>query len=250
MRSFHGFTRTQALGVVVPVHDEEDLLDASLESLSVSLGDVRDCGVTCEVVIVLDSCVDLSARVVAEWQRRHARRDPVRVTRVNCDARNVGVARGAGCAAVLGNLRDVDPANIWIATTDADSKVPRRWLRAQLLSHEAGYDIWAGRVRVTDWSIHRRVLQTRWQLEYESELKPVHGANLGFNAACYLAAGGFAPLPSGEDRALVRAMTTLGANPFFDDSLRVVTSARRLARAPEGFAHALNLLEASPSPAE
>jgi hypothetical protein len=146
---------------------------------------------------------------------------------------------------LLRNLRGVNPDRVWLATTDADSRVPRRWLRAQLLQHEAGYDVWAGRVRVTDWALHRRVLQSRWQREYESEHQPIHGANLGFNAGRYLSAGGFPPLRTGEDRALVRAMAARGAECCFDDSLRVITSARRESRAPQGFSHALNLIEAA-----
>jgi len=237
--------RTLALGVVVPVHDEQDLLSAALEAISDSLHEMRDLEVNCEVVIVLDACVDRSASLVAEWQRRHAQRNNMSVSCVTCDVRNVGIARRLGCAVVLEKLHGIDPARVWIATTDADSRVPRRWLRAQLTEHEAGSDVWAGRVRVTDWSLHRRVLQTRWQREYESEHQPIHGANLGFNAGLYLAAGGFPPLRTGEDRALVRAMGACGAHCCFDDSLPVVTSARRVARAPHGFSHALNLIEAT-----
>jgi hypothetical protein len=229
------------------VHDEEDLVSTALEALSDSLHDVRAFKIACEVVVVLDACVDESARLAADWRRRHAQRIDVGVSLVSCDARNVGIARGLGCAVALDMLGDVDPARVWLATTDADSRVPRRWLRSQLLRHEEGRDVWAGRVGVTDWSPHRRVPQTMWQDDYDSEHQPIHGANLGFNAGLYLAAGGFPPYRTGEDRSLVREMVARGADCWFDDSLRVVTSARRVARAPQGFAHALNLIEASAS---
>jgi hypothetical protein len=247
MRRVRRLERTWALGVVVPVHDEEELVSTALDALSESLHEVRAFKIACDVVVVLDACVDQSARLAADWQRRCAERSDVRVSLVTCDARNVGVARGLGCAVALDNLRDVDPARVWLATTDADSRVPRRWLRSQLLRHEDGRDVWAGRVRVTDWSPHRRVPQATWQDDYDSEHQPIHGANLGFNAGLYVATGGFPPLRTGEDRALVRAMAARGADCWFDDSLRVVTSARRVARAPQGFAHALNLIEASNS---
>lgn len=245
MRRMRQLDRTLALGVVIPVHNEEDLVSGALDAVSDSLHEVSSLEIGCEVVVVLDACVDRSARLSAEWQRRLAQSSAVRVSLVTCDARNVGIARRLGCAAVLNTLRDIDPARVWLATTDADSRVPRRWLRSQLLRHEEGRDVWAGRVHVNDWALHRRILQTTWQREYDSERQPIHGANLGFNAGLYLAAGGFPPLRSGEDRALVRAMAARGANCWFDDSLRVVTSARRVARAPRGFAHALNLSEAS-----
>jgi glycosyltransferase involved in cell wall biosynthesis len=245
MRRVRRLERTLALGVVVPVHNEEELVCAALESVSDAINELRVLKIASEIVVVLDACVDDSARLVAEWQQRHARRSAAPMSLVTCDARNVGIARGLGCAVALDALRDIDPARVWLATTDADSHVPRRWLRTQLLRHEEGRDVWAGRVHVTDWSLHRRVLQTTWQHDYDSEHQPIHGANLGFNAGVYVAAGGFPPLRTGEDRALVRAMSLRGADCCFDDSLRVVTSARRAARAPLGFAHALNLIEAS-----
>ena len=245
MRRMRRLDRTLGLGVVVPVHNEEDLVSEALEALSDSLHEVSAFKIACEIVVVLDACVDHSARLAADWQRRQVQRGGPRVSLVTCDARNVGVARGLGCAVALDNLRDADPARVWLATTDADSHVPRSWLRSQVLRHEEGSDIWAGRVHVTDWSLHRRVLQTAWQQDYDSEHQPIHGANLGFNARAYLSAGRFAPLRTGEDRALVRAMMATGADCWFDDSLPVVTSARRAARAPQGFAHALNLVEAS-----
>jgi hypothetical protein len=68
----------------------------------------------------------------------------------------------------------------------------------------------------------------------------VHGASLGFNAQMYLDAGGFAALGTGEDRALHRAILAAGGYALEDEELRVITSGRRLARAPLGFAHALS----------
>ena len=38
----------------------------------------------------------------------------------------------------------------------------------------------------------------------------VHGANLGFRASAYLTAGGFPPVPTAEDHALVAALTAGG----------------------------------------
>jgi glycosyltransferase involved in cell wall biosynthesis len=245
MRRARSLERTGAIGVVLPVHNEEGLVGSALEALSDSLHEIREFTIACDVVVVLDACSDRSALVVDDWQRRHAHRSSVHVSKVTCDVRNVGVARALGCAIALEYLRDVEPARVWLATTDADSRVPRRWLRSQIVRHEEGRDVWAGRVHVADWSSRRLVLQTMWQDDYESEHQPIHGANLGFNADTYLAAGGFSPLRTGEDRALVRAMMSRGADCWFDDSLRVVTSARRTARAPHGFAHALSLIEAA-----
>jgi hypothetical protein len=62
----------------------------------------------------------------------------------------------------------------------------------------------------------------------------VHGANLGVRADAYLAAGGFAAHPTGEDHALWRALADRPR--IATRRIPVVTSARRRARAPSGFA--------------
>ena len=74
---------------------------------------------------------------------------------------------------------------------------------------------------------------------------PIHGANLGFNAQKYLSVGGFRSIPTGEDRALVSDLIASGAKAHFDSSVRVMTSDRRQARAPDGFASVLTRLDSS-----
>jgi hypothetical protein len=72
----------------------------------------------------------------------------------------------------------------------------------------------------------------------------VHGANLGFSAAAYLRAGGFPDVPTGEDHALVAALEAVGCRVLRTRALTVVTSARREARAPDGFSDYLAELDA------
>jgi hypothetical protein len=72
----------------------------------------------------------------------------------------------------------------------------------------------------------------------------VHGANLGFSAAAYLAAGGFGPARTAEDHALVNALAAAGRRVLRTTTVSVVTSARRRARAPHGFSHLLTTLAA------
>jgi hypothetical protein len=70
----------------------------------------------------------------------------------------------------------------------------------------------------------------------------VHGANLGFSAAAYLAAGGFPALAHDEDRALVARVRGAGRRVVTDGGCPVRTSARPDGRAPHGFAgHLLGL---------
>ena len=70
----------------------------------------------------------------------------------------------------------------------------------------------------------------------------MHGANLGFSAGAYLAAGRFGTGVTAEDHALVRALTAAGSQILRTTTVSVVTSARRCARAPQGFSHLLSAL--------
>jgi hypothetical protein len=70
----------------------------------------------------------------------------------------------------------------------------------------------------------------------------VHGANLGIRASAYLAAGGFPPLRTAEDHALLAAATRAGCMVAQASDIAVETSGRRLARAPRGFGDLLRTL--------
>ncbi len=236
--------RTRAVGVVLPVHNEEDLLRAALVALEVSLEEVVDFTATCGVAIVLDTCSDASKSLAQDWRRDARRRSPeLDVLLLECEARNVGGARGLGSAALLSNWNHIDAAGLWWATTDADSQVPRNWLAEQIKAHERGADLWTGRILVGDWTLHDSRTRERWTAVYEAELNPLHGANMGFNALRYLQVGGFPPLETGEDRELCARMLASGARLVDNSTVRVSTSARRVARAPRGFSNALKMFE-------
>ena len=236
-----GLIRTKAVGVVVPVHNEEDLLGPALDAIETAFDEVALRAVECRTAVVLDGCRDDSATIARDWARSLARRkSPLRAVVLRCRSAGVGEARRLGVATLLGKWRALDPRNIWLATTDADSRVPPRWLAAQVAAHEFGADVWTGRVTVEDWSPYEEGTAQLWNEVYDAEQLPVHGASLGFNAQMYLAAGGFASLGTGEDRALHQAILAEGGRALEDMDLRVITSGRRLARAPLGFAHALS----------
>ena len=208
------------VGVVVPAHDEEDRLPACLAALRLNAA---------RVVVVADACADRTAQV--------ARRLGALV--VETSVRNVGVARDLGVRELLRQ------GVTWVATTDADTVVPPWWLEAQLACARVGWDAVAGTVSVADWSEHPRWLPATYARLYAREA-PVHGANLGFTAHAYRAAGGFPPIATGEDRAFVRALERTGHRVLFTATIDVVTSARRRYRAPRGFGHLLTTLEPDP----
>jgi glycosyltransferase involved in cell wall biosynthesis len=238
--------RTSAVGVVLPVHNEEELVLLALTSLEDSFRELLDWEIDLRIVVVLDSCTDHSATVIQQWVRMQRLKKLALTTKIiTCDARNVGIARRLGCAMLLEELHSFDPEKIWIATTDADSTTPIDWLRMQVLQHELGVELWCGRVSVNDWSSRDSKTAAQWQREYDVETHPIHGTNLGFNARAYLNAGGFNPSRASEDRELCAAIEASGAFVYYDSTVRVITSARRDARAPMGFAHELNRVEAS-----
>ena len=226
----------QAVGVIVPAHNEQDLLPACLAAVRRAARALR--GTPVHLVVAADACGDGTAPAA-----RCAGASVVTVS-----ARNVGAARAAGVREVLRRTGHLDPADVWLATTDADTLVPACWLRQQARYASHGWDAVVGTVRVADWSGYRPGTRSLFGRRYDSGTglhSHVHGANLGFRASAYLNAGGFPAMPTAEDRALVAALTAAGARVLRTRALPVVTSARRDARAPHGFGHELAELDAA-----
>jgi glycosyltransferase involved in cell wall biosynthesis len=213
------------LAAIVPAHDEEDHLQACLQSLRTAAESARLDGEPVEVIVVLDRCSDGSEAI--------ARRFATHV--IPCDARNVGVARA------LGAQRALALGARWLSFTDADTLVDPEWFATQLALQS---DAVCGTVAVKDWSIYGESVRRQYEAAYKDEdgHRHIHGANLGVSAAAYVAAGGFEPLVSSEDVALVDALQRSGAKIAWSAAPRVFTSARRCFRAPSGFgAHLMKI---------
>lgn len=222
----------EAVGIVVPAHNEEGLLPACLRALRRAASLLSP---PVYLLVVADACTD---QTVAS-----ARAGGARVAGIH--ARSVGVARAAGMAELIRLTADVRPAAVWLATTDADTVVPPHWLRRQLRYASQGWDVVLGTVSVADWEGHPPHVPAAFQAQYESGTGPhphVHGANLGIRASAYLTAGGFRSVPTAEDHALLAAVTEAGCAVLQASDITVQTSARRLARAPAGFSHLLRTL--------
>jgi glycosyltransferase involved in cell wall biosynthesis len=225
----------RAVGVIVPAHNEQDLLPSCLASVRRAVRPLR--GLPVHVVVVADACRDRTVQA--------ARRGGASVVTIR--ARNAGAARAAGAREALRRTGQLDPANVWLVTTDADTLVPARWLHQQTRYADQGWDAIVGTIRVADWSGYPPGVRSLFRERYEREPSYVHGANLGFRAAAYLRAGGFPALATAEDHALVAALTASGSRVLRTRALPVVTSARRESRAPDGFGHYLRQLEATPA---
>ena len=226
----------EAVGVVVPAHNEETLLPACLTALRRT---ARQVSVPVHLLVAADSCTDRTVAV--------ARACGALVIRLR--ARSVGAARAAGMAELLRWMAGTDPAAVWLATTDADTVVPPHWLRRQVAHADRGWDVVLGTVTVADWSEHPPHVPIAFAARYEYGDRPhphVHGANIGIRASAYRAAGGFQPLRTAEDHALLAAVAEVGCSILRADDVLVETSGRRQARAPHGFSHLLRTLAPAP----
>lgn len=206
------------IGVVVPAHDEEAHIAACLQSLTVAARCPRLGGEEVRVVVVLDSCTDATADIARSFG----------ATLLAVQAKNVGLARAQGAELALAE------GARWLAFTDADSVVGPEWISEQLA---LGSDAVCGTIEVRDWGAYGQRMRRHFENTYTDAdgHRHVHGANLGVSATAYRGVGGFRPLASSEDVALVDALRESGASIAWSAAPRVVTSARRHFRAPEGF---------------
>ena len=220
----------EVVHVVVPARDEADRLPrllASLESACLHALATSP-GLQVRATVVLDSCLDASGEVL----RGHPWVDVVAV-----DAGVVGIVRARGVSRARALALGHRPDQVWIACTDADSVVPPHWLSEQLGFAGGGHDLVVGAVHPDPSDLTPEVV-TAWRDRHRlHEGHPhVHGANLGFTLAAYDLVGGFAPLRTGEDVRLVSDLQAAGVPWVSTARNLVVTSGRRVARAPHGFA--------------
>lgn len=215
----------RAVGVAVPARDEEDRLPACLRALHRA---ASHAGLPLtRIVVVADDCADRTALV--------ARAAGVEVLEVSL--RNAGAARAAGLDHIATSAV-VPLTELWLATTDADSRVPPDWLAAHLRWRAEGWDAVAGTVVVDDWTPDQRETALRFARHYgpaRDDHPHVHGANLGLSGTAYERIGGFPPLALAEDHALVAALRRCGLRVARPGSLAVATSGRTDVRAADGF---------------
>jgi len=214
------------IAVIVPAHNEAADIGRCLESITVAARHPGLRGEPVVAVVALDACTDKTPDVCLH----HG------AVAISIEARCVGVARAAAANHALGlGAR-------WIASTDADTHVPSDWLWKQA---NCGTDAFCGVVEVRDWLDYPAAVHQAFagrELARDGH-RHIHGANLGVSAAAYQEVGGFPPLVTGEDVALVQALQRSGATIAWRARPVVTTSARRSARAPKGFSGFLRALE-------
>jgi glycosyltransferase involved in cell wall biosynthesis len=108
--------KDSVLSIIVPAHNEEVLLGATLDALAVA---VRESGTAAEIVVVDDASTDRTAAI--------ARDHGARVIGVN--VRQIAAARNAGARAADGEL---------LLFVDADTIVPPHMVRAAVETMRGG----------------------------------------------------------------------------------------------------------------
>jgi glycosyltransferase involved in cell wall biosynthesis len=221
--------RVSRVLVVIPARDEEELLPRCLDALAAAVDEVsvERPGVVVRAVVVADRTTDGTHGIVTG----HGRFD---LELVAVEHGNVGAARRAGIDhLMLGG----DHHATWIATTDADSIVPRDWLSKQLALAASGADVVVGTV-VPEYDGLTSAQVEAWQRFHElpDPTGDIHGANLGIRASVYLTLGGFRAHAVGEDVDLVRRAMASGYRALRSTGRPVITSSRADGRAPDGYA--------------
>lgn len=218
-------TRIREVRIVVPARDEAERIDRCLAAIAVARAAVEARGVRTRCVVVADACSDDTAARAATHER---------VEVVVSDAGRVGIARHVGVDAAGDDGHGLDPATVWIASTDADSVVPADWLAAHLALADRGADAVLGLVHLPPEHASAAAL-ARWHASSQQGDR-IHGANLGVRLDAYRVAGGFPPLAAHEDVSLVAALHAAGRRVVPTARASVRTSGRAVGRAPSGFA--------------
>ena len=230
-----------AIAVVVPAHNEAGLVGGCLRSLRSAMERFASThpDVLVSATIVLDSCTDETSQIV----QRHGAADP-RISGLSVQHRNVGASRAAGVRHAVKELAPrASRDSLWVACTDADTRVPEHWLDSIASCQAAGADAVTGTVEPDRRELDPGIFAL-WQAAYRpvNGHHHIHGANFAVSAAAYDAVGGFEPLEAGEDIALVSALRQASYRVDASAALHAVTSGRLRGRLREGFADYLAAL--------
>jgi Glycosyl transferase family 2 len=227
------------IAVIVPAANEEQRIFRCLSSIATARTHLygRDADIRAEIVVVLDACRDATGVIAAGFAG---------VRTMAITARSAGAARRAGGRAALAGG---PAAELWLASTDADSEVPRDWLTAMAAEARHGADLVLG--TVLPGPDLAPATRAEWLARHHlRDGHPhVHGANLGIRGHTYLALGGWQPLATGEDADLAGRAARAGYLRITRTaSIPLVTSARRAGRAPGGFSSYLRALGTDAQP--
>jgi SAM-dependent methyltransferase len=231
-----------AIGVVVPAHNEEDLIGGCLRALRKALQELP-AAVDRAICVVADRCTDATS----EPARREFNGWRSGMVVTSGTAGSIGEVRDLGVRRARAALSGHPDCRVLLLCTDADTIVAPDWARrhvnrASRGSHAvAGFAELDGTTPMTPRTAlrYRGVLADARQAEGPGN---VFGANLGVRADAYTSVGGFRPLHTGEDHDLWHRLGSAGYRLCFAADALVTTSSRLRGRATGGLADLLRSL--------
>ena len=223
------------VATLVPARDEEALLPRCLQSIQAARS-LLPADVSSDLIVCVDTSDDRTFEIAERMIRQSG-------AVVNSTAGSVGIARTIAAATAIARSRCL-PERCWLANTDADCVVPADWLLNQLHAAEHGFMAVAGIIGIDSFAEHDPSVEASFRSSYvvgdDGTHAHVHGANFGVRADAYLNAGGWGMLPTAEDHDLWNRLQVNEHRVISDAGLRVITSGRRVGRAPSGFAGTLD----------
>lgn len=246
--------------VALPANNEDAVIGDALAGLAAAFRWTRH---PSALMVFANTCDDATAEVVARAAPAFPGRVVVLEARLADRHATAGWARRIAMDAAARLCR---PGGV-ILTTDADTRVGPGWIATLARAFARGHDVVCGRI-VLDEERHladhppgvqlahaehvygRLCDQVRYGCDQLLGRQPrggrrphymESGANLGVTRECYLRIGGLPPVPSSEDRALVRAAEHVGARIHYCSQTCVKTSSRLVGRAQGGLAETLAL---------
>ncbi|MEX3317120.1 glycosyltransferase family 2 protein [Sulfitobacter sp. PS-8MA] len=245
------FARCIDTAIIIPARDEAARIAHCLAALA------PQCSERVQIILVVNNTSDATAQIA---QRA--------ATSLNIDLQvlevtyapqlGVGEARRRGAEQALQSL----PHLRHLLTTDADCRVAPDWVACNL-RHLQTVDAVCGKVDLHPGEIawlagldrgfqdqenrYRKLVQRVFARHAPNcaDLDGSHGqapgASLGFTRDAYARAGGFEPIPCGEDRAIIRCMREIGLQVRHASELRVAASCRLTGRAVGGMSDTLRL---------
>jgi GT2 family glycosyltransferase len=236
------------VAVAIPVHNEADLICATLRALS----EQRNAP-PFTVILLLNNCTDGTAEAVSAAATELSFPIVAYDITLAPELSNAAWARRL----VTNAACEFAGAEGYVLTTDADSRVDATWIATHVRRFEEGLDVVCGFVTpdLADGPMPSFEMIMRGAMEFEysqlmAELHalvdpdpcdpwPTHivetGANLGVRARVLATLGGIPHVCPGEDRAFVEIARRKGYLIKHEFSTNVVTSSRIRGRAEGGW---------------
>jgi hypothetical protein len=253
--------------VAIPATGEKEALGETLSHIAAAF---RHCRRACGLVVFANNCADLTGEIVA----RKAPELPGRVVLLEGSLESGHAHAGWARRTTLDAAAHLCAPDGTILTTDADTRVAPDWVETLCATLDGDFDLVCGQfsmaaqpsilarapamrlalIETAYATLQDRVRHCCDQLIGRQPIggrRPHYveaGASIGITRTLYRRLGGLPPVPSSEDRALVRAAELSGARILYSSRSGVTTSNRLVGRARGGLAETLRRWLDDPDP--